>query len=389
MGVLGGIVSFLRRIAQWLEDRGLEDRSGKPREAAAPNSPGDAVRDLAARLDQTSPPRRRANWVLRIVLAGLVLTIGAPLFFVGAWRFIDPPFTWLMVERLGEGEKLTRKAVSLDDISPNLVRAVIAAEDARFCAHDGFDIEAIQKALANNSKGRKIRGGSTISQQTAKNVFLWAERSWVRKGLEAYFTVLIEATWPKRRIMEAYLNVVEWGDGRFGAEAAAQQLFGKSAKDLTAKEAARLAAVLPSPNKWRADSPGPYVRRRAGTIISRMAVVRNERLDACVLDPSAPAPVEAPAKGRDRPAPMPDLAPLPPPPEQGPESDPLADTPQLELAPVEGGVEPIAPVGDPVEDGLRLEPSASENDAVEAAPAPQAEPAPPPADAPVDLRPPG
>jgi monofunctional biosynthetic peptidoglycan transglycosylase len=168
-------------------------------------------------------------------------------------------------------------------MSPYIVRAVIAAEDSNFCTHRGFDVNAIQEAMESNTEGGRMRGGSTISQQTAKNLFLWPQRSWLRKGLETYFTALIEFMWSKHRIMEAYLNAAEWGDGNFGIEAAARARFGVSAADLTPLQAARLAAVLPSPNRWRADSPGPYVRRRAAAIVQRAQVVRNERMAQCVL----------------------------------------------------------------------------------------------------------
>ena len=137
--------------------------------------------------------------------------------------------------------------------------------------------------MRSNARGRRTRGASTITQQVAKNLFLWPDRSWLRKGLESYFTALIEFMWPKRRIMEAYLNIAEWGGGAFGAEAAARAHFGVSVADLTPLQAARLAAVLPNPNRWRADRPGPYVRRRAATLVQRARVVRNEHLAGCVL----------------------------------------------------------------------------------------------------------
>ena len=191
--------------------------------------------------------------------------------------------TSLMAIRALEGEDVRRNPVSLNEISPNLVRAVIAAEDARFCTHHGFDLEAIEAAIRANADGGRLRGGSTISQQTAKNLFLWPDRSWVRKGAEAYFTVLIETLWPKKRILETYLNSAEWGDGVFGAEAAARVNFGKSGRRLTRLEAARLAAVLPSPNRWSADAPGPYVRARTRSILGRMQVVDRDGLAACVL----------------------------------------------------------------------------------------------------------
>jgi monofunctional glycosyltransferase len=237
-------------------------------------------------------PRRRVPLWRRLVVFLFLLSIVFPAGLVLAFRFFDPPFTWLMAKRAIEGETIRRTPVSIDDISPNLVRAVIAAEDARYCSHSGFDFEAIEGAMAYNERQRerhgkkaRVRGASTISQQTAKNVFLWPDRTFVRKGLEVYFTLWIEVAWPKRRIMEAYLNAAEWGDGVFGAEAAAQANFNKSAKNLTPREAARLAAVLPSPNRWSADTPGPMVRRRTGTIQGRAGAVRREGLAGCVLDP--------------------------------------------------------------------------------------------------------
>ncbi len=163
------------------------------------------------------------------------------------------------------------------------MRAVIAAEDGKFCSHYGFDLEAIDKAFDRNAAGGRLRGASTISQQTAKNLFLLADRTWTRKGIEAYLTLLIEGLWPKRRIMEAYLNIAEWGPRRFGAEAASQANFGKPAAQLTALEAARLATILPSPRRYRADEPGPFVARQSQTIVGRMDDVRRDRLDSCVF----------------------------------------------------------------------------------------------------------
>jgi monofunctional biosynthetic peptidoglycan transglycosylase len=186
-----------------------------------------------------------------------------------------------MVERLFEGRGLSKRWRPLDRISPALAEAVIAAEDAKFCSHHGFDMVAIQKALKSNQRGRTVRGGSTISQQTAKNVFLWPDRSWVRKAAEAYFTVLIETLWGKRRIMEVYLNVAEWGPGTYGAEAAARRYFRTSAADLDRTEASRLAAVLPSPLKWKAAQPGPYVARRSRRIRAAAATVRSG-LSGCI-----------------------------------------------------------------------------------------------------------
>lgn len=211
---------------------------------------------------------------------GIVLPVGA----TALYRFVPPPTTYLMLKRrIADGEGLDYRWRSLNRISPRLVHAVIASEDARYCSHRGFDMEAIEKALDNNERrpGR-IRGGSTISQQTAKNVFLWPERSYVRKGFEAAFTVLIETIWGKRRTMEVYLNVIEWGPGVYGAEAASRKWFGKSASALSPLEAARLAAILPSPRRYKAAQPGPYVRRRTRAILGRAQVVRRDGLAACV-----------------------------------------------------------------------------------------------------------
>ena len=232
------------------------------------------------------PSPKRSVWGrLGRTMVSLVLIFGliGPVLVTAAYRVIPPPITYLMVERVFEGRGFDRRWRSLDDISPTLVRSVIAAEDAKFCSHRGFDFGAMQKALAHNERSRRTRGGSTISQQTAKNIFLWPDRSYVRKGLEAYFTVLIEGLWGKRRIMEVYLNSVEWGPGVYGAEAAALKNFGVSADRLTPAQAARLAAILPSPLKWRAAKPGPYVKRRSGRIDKAARTVSREGMARCVL----------------------------------------------------------------------------------------------------------
>ncbi len=223
---------------------------------------------------------KRRRPVLKVGLALAVLLLVS----VAIHRVLPPPVTFLMVSRSFAGEGLSYRWRSLDDISPRLVEAVIASEDARFCEHRGFDMKAIEKALKANERGGRIRGGSTISQQTAKNVYLWPGRDWIRKGMEAGYTVLIETVWGKRRIMEIYLNVAEWAPGVYGAEAAAQRWFGKPASDLSPREAARLAAILPSPRRYDAAAPGPYVRRRASRVQAAMGTVRNDNLAACVLD---------------------------------------------------------------------------------------------------------
>jgi len=231
-------------------------------------------------------PRRGGFWsaVRRLITWLVIAAIVIPPVWVVVYRFAPPPITILMIERMIEGHGLDHRWVPLSRISPNMVRAVVASEDARFCSHHGFDFNAIDKAIQHNEKkpGR-IRGGSTISQQTAKNVFLWPQRSWVRKGAEAWFTVLIEAIWGKRRIMEVYLNTVEMGPGLYGVEAASQRYFHTDAADLSDAQASRLAAILPDPLKWKAADPGPYVARRTGRIDARAGTVRRDGLAACVL----------------------------------------------------------------------------------------------------------
>ncbi|MDG2521682.1 monofunctional biosynthetic peptidoglycan transglycosylase [Caulobacter segnis] len=219
-----------------------------------------------------------------ILMVLLLVGVVGPVMTVIVYRFVPPPITFLMVQRMFEGKGLDRKWIALDDMSPALPRAVIAAEDAKFCQHNGFDFTAMQKAMKNNERRpSKIRGGSTISQQTAKNVFLWPQRSYIRKGLEAYFTVLIETIWGKKRIMEVYLNSIEMGPGIYGAEAAAQRYFRVSAADLSNAQAARMAAILPSPLKWKAARPGPYVKRRSRKITAAAGTVRRDGLAACVI----------------------------------------------------------------------------------------------------------
>ena len=231
----------------------------------------------------TSAKTRKRRPLLTLLLILALIPVGG----VVLHRFVPPLFTILMVKQAVAGHGMDYRWRSLDRISPRLVEAVIAAEDARFCQHHGFDVEAIQKAMEANERAEqrgsdKRRGASTISQQTAKNVFLWPSRDWVRKGLEVGYTGLIEAVWGKRRIMEMYLNVAEWAPGVYGAEAASQHWFHKSAENLTAREAARLAAILPSPRRYRAADPGPYVRRRASRIQAAMGTVREAGLDRCV-----------------------------------------------------------------------------------------------------------
>jgi monofunctional biosynthetic peptidoglycan transglycosylase len=214
------------------------------------------------------------RWLIGLVVAFVALSV----LMTVLYEFINPPLTPLMIirvkEDISEGKGLTihKSWRSYDKISPNLFRAVIAAEDTKFSEHDGFDWEAIEKAEEHNERrhGKRLYGASTISMQTAKNVFLWPSRSYLRKGLEAYFTVLVELIWSKKRILEVYVNVVQWGDGIYGAEAATQEYFGKSADELTPYEATLMAAVLPNPRRWSPADPTPYIEQRRAVIHSRM-----------------------------------------------------------------------------------------------------------------------
>jgi monofunctional biosynthetic peptidoglycan transglycosylase len=214
--------------------------------------------------------------IFRVSRFCLIFFFASSIIFTILYRFVPPPATPLMlirvIESISDGKTpvMNKNWVSLDNISPNLVLAVIASEDNNFETHYGIDFKAIEKAQKLNAKGKKIRGASTITQQTAKNVFLWQARNYLRKGLELYFTGLIELGWGKKRIMEVYLNVIEMGDGIYGAEAASQYYFHKPAKHLTRDEAAAIAAVLPNPRRWRPDKPTAYVARTKSRILWAM-----------------------------------------------------------------------------------------------------------------------
>lgn len=217
---------------------------------------------------------------LRIILFKMILWfIGLSLFLVVFFKFVPVPFTPLMLIRAIENKTAGKPVYfnhdwePLENISVNLQKAVIASEDGLFLKHNGFDFKSMQKAYKNNERGRRIKGGSTISQQTAKNVFLWQGRSYVRKGLEAYFTVLIEFIWGKERIMEVYLNSIEMGNGVYGAQAAAEHWYRKDAANLTPRQAAGIAAILPNPRKYTATSSSSYVNRRKDKIVLVMRTV--------------------------------------------------------------------------------------------------------------------
>ena len=216
--------------------------------------------------------RKVFRWIWKATLWFIGLSILSVIIF----KWVPVPITPLMITRAvenkleGKDALLTHDWVPIENISPNLQKAVIASEDGNFLKHNGFDFKAMQKAFKNNQKGKRLKGGSTISQQTAKNVFLWQGRSYIRKGLEAYFTVLIELIWGKERIMEVYLNSIEMGNGVYGAESGARHWYRKSASDLTKKEAAGIAAILPNPRKYKATNSSSYINRRKEKIVRVM-----------------------------------------------------------------------------------------------------------------------
>lgn len=211
--------------------------------------------------------------LFKFILKTILWFIGLSVLWVGLYAFIPVPFTPLMFIRHLESETAfttQHRWVPIDEISPKLQLAVICAEDQNFIKHEGFDLESIKKAIKSNQNGGKLRGGSTISQQTAKNVFLWPQRSWLRKGLETYFTWLIETFWSKERILEVYLNSIEMGKGVYGAQSAAQYWFQKDAKDLTSYEAAAIAAILPNPREYQANPRTNYIESRKQWVLQQM-----------------------------------------------------------------------------------------------------------------------
>lgn len=218
------------------------------------------------------------RWIRRLVLLFIALSV----VLVALYRFVPPPGTPLMVIRwITDGTGIDQRWVPLDRMSLNVQRAVIASEDARFCEHFGFDWTEIERALDEAGRGEPLRGASTITQQTAKNLFLWPGRNLVRKALEAWFTLLMEALWPKSRILEVYLNVVEWEDGTYGVEAAARRHFNTSASRLTEYQSALLAAVLPNPRVYSTGKPTAFIGGRAATIRARMDHAQVTRKGVC------------------------------------------------------------------------------------------------------------
>jgi monofunctional biosynthetic peptidoglycan transglycosylase len=255
----------------------------------------------------THPSRR--SWlgrILRWIAYSLLIFVVGSILWVLAYRFVNPPITFTMMGDVIAGNGARREWMAIERIDRDMVRAVIAGEDSKFCSHGGFDRQAIEAAMRRNAQGGSvIRGGSTISQQTAKNAFLWQGGGWFRKGLEAWFTLLIENLWDKRRIMEVYLNVAETGIGTYGVNAGAQRYFGHDSSSLSRQEAARIAAIFPLPKRREAIAPTGFTRRYGGMIAARMGVVGREGLDGCVYQGAA-APAE-----RDEPAPRPTPRPAP------------------------------------------------------------------------------
>src|SRR6476619_2051487 len=256
---------------------------------------------------------RILGWIVKLVLAFVIISV----LWVLAYRFVPPPITITMIGDVFAGRGLHKDWMPIGQIDRDMVRAAIAAEDSQFCSHNGFDFEAIEDAMKRNASGGRIRGGSTISQQTAKTTFLWNGGGYARKGVEAWFTFLIEHLWGKRRIMEVYLNNAETGIGTYGVNAGSQRYYGHDASAMSATEAARIAAILPLPKKRGAVAPKGFTRRYGNTIAARIGVVGRDGLDACVYQ-GATAPVnKAPPPVSKAPPPLPGVEyetakPLPP-----------------------------------------------------------------------------
>jgi len=268
---------------------------------------------------------RIVGWIVKIILAFLIISV----LWVLAYRFVNPPITITMIGDLVAGRGATRDWMPISQIDRDMVRASIAAEDGKFCSHHGFDFEAIEDAMKRNASGGRIRGGSTISQQTAKNAFLWQGGGYARKGVEAWFTFLIEQLWGKRRIMEVYLNLAETGIGTYGVNAGSQRYFGHDASAMSPTEAARLAAVLPLPKKRGAVAPKGFTRRYGNIIAARIPIVARDGLDACIYK-GVSAPVnKAPPPVAKKPRPVP-----------GAEFESAKPLPPVETTPAEPAVSP-------------------------------------------------
>jgi monofunctional biosynthetic peptidoglycan transglycosylase len=298
------------------------------------------------RKKQRSLLRRSIGWLVKLVVAFFLIST----LWVLAYRYVNPPITLTMIGDLIAGRGASKDWMPIERIDRDMVRASIAAEDGKFCSHHGFDFEAIEDAMKRNASGGRIRGGSTISQQTAKNAFLWQGGGYARKGVEAWFTFLVEHLWGKRRIMEVYLNLAETGIGTYGVNAGSERYFGHDASAMSATEAARIAAVLPLPKKRGAVAPRGFTRRYGNTIAARIPTVMRGGLDACVYQ-GEPTPVNrAPPVVTKQPRPLPGeeyetAKPLPPV-ENVVQELPPASTEPLETtqpAPAQDNVEAPAP----------------------------------------------
>ena len=291
--------------------------------------------------------RRIVGWVLKLVLALILISV----LWVLVYRFVNPPVTITMVGDMVAGRGAHKEWMPIGQIDRDMVRAAIAAEDSKFCSHHGFDVEAIESAMKRNASGGRIRGGSTISQQTAKNAFLWQGGGYARKGAEAWFTFLIEHIWGKRRIMEVYLNLAETGIGTYGVNAGAERYYGHDASAMTALEAARIAAVLPLPKERGAIAPKGFTRRYGNTIEARIPIVARDGLDACVYAGTTPPPKKAPPKviTKARPQPGAEYETAKPPPP--PPADTATTTPTPTTEPTgSNSAEPTNTANTPTED---------------------------------------
>jgi monofunctional biosynthetic peptidoglycan transglycosylase len=315
---------------------------------------------------QRSGVARLVGALIKIVLGFLILSV----VWVLAYRFINPPMTLTMLGDRMAGRNIQQDWMPIEQIDRDMVRAVIGAEDSKFCTHHGFDWDAISDAARRNASGGRIRGGSTISQQTAKNAFLWQGGGYVRKGIEAWFTFLIENLWSKQRIMEVYLNIAETGIGTYGVNAGSQRYYNHDASAMSRTEAARIAAVLPLPKERGAVAPKGFTRRYGNSLSARIGVVARDELDACVYQ-GAPAPAEKTPPKSSKPAKLP-----------GEEYESARPLPPLEEAVNQLGPAPEAPLApEPEQPPLETEapePPAGAPDAPAAPAAPEPEEPPPP-----------
>jgi monofunctional biosynthetic peptidoglycan transglycosylase len=285
--------------------------------------------------------RRIVGWIVKLIVAIVLISV----LWVLAYRFVNPPITATMLGDIMAGRGAQREWMPITKIDRDMVRAAIAAEDSKFCSHHGFDFVAIEDAMQRNASGGRIRGGSTISQQTAKNAFLWQGGGYARKGAEAWFTFLIEHLWGKRRIMEVYLNLAETGIGTYGVNAGAERYYGHDASAMTAVEAARIAAVLPLPKQRGAVAPKGFTRRYGNTIAARIPIVARDGLDACVYAGTTAPPKKAPPPVTKKARPLPGAEyeatkPLPP-------ANTAQDAPAATTEPVSNAPEPVNAVAAP------------------------------------------